>query len=297
MMIFSFPRFTSLSRFLCRRLPARPGKFRVQRFPNGELYLTLGSMVKRQHCVIVGSIAPPDPQLLSLLLLAHTLHKEGASQITLVLLYLAYDRQDKDVPAESMATPWLGNLLKASHVSRIITVDVHSQKAVQQLGVSVVSLSAAAILAPAIRRYGLTAATLVAPDRGALPVCRRLQQALGTAGPIAYFKKMRTHAGVTVSNLRGSVGYQAILVDDMLDTGGTLVQCAKKLRTTGVREIYVAVTQGLFTGEKWKQLWKLGVKHIWCTDTIPPSAAIQQEKRITVVSVAPLLLEQLRHTH
>ena len=108
-----------------------PGAFRIARFENGELHVHVETPVTAQHCVLLGSIAPPDEQLLSALLLAHTLKKEGARQVSAVFPYLGYARHDKDKPGQSMATAWAGSLVRASGCDRVITVDVHSEKTKQ----------------------------------------------------------------------------------------------------------------------------------------------------------------------
>jgi ribose-phosphate pyrophosphokinase len=130
----------------------RPGTFRVARFENGELHARVTTPVVGQHCVVLGSIAPPDEQFLSCLLLMHTLKKEGASQVSAVFPYLGYARHDKDQPGQSLATAWAGSLVKASGCDRLITVDVHSQEAKRLFPMPVVSLSPAGVFARAINR-------------------------------------------------------------------------------------------------------------------------------------------------
>jgi ribose-phosphate pyrophosphokinase len=106
----------------------QPRPFRIARFENGELHAHVETSVSAQRCLVLGSIAPPDERFLSVLLLAHTLKKEGARQVTAVLPYLGYARDDKDKPGQSMATAWAGSLVKASGCDRVITIDVHSER-------------------------------------------------------------------------------------------------------------------------------------------------------------------------
>lgn len=117
------------------------GQFRATRFENGELHLTLQTPVAKEDCLVLGSIAPPDENLLSALLLAHTLKKEGARRVTAILPYLAYARDDKNKPGESMATAWAGSLACASGIDEVMTVDVHSERAKGLFPISVLSLS------------------------------------------------------------------------------------------------------------------------------------------------------------
>jgi len=241
----------------------------------------------------LGSIAPPDEQLLSTLLLAHTLKKEGARKLTAVLPYLGYARHDKDKPGESIATAWVGSMVKASGFERVIAIDVHSEKAKSLFPVPVVSLSPAGIFAEAIAQYELAHATVVAPDEGAIGRCAAVKAAAGMVrGKIPYFEKHRTDAGIVHVGPMGEVGRQAVIVDDILDTGGTLISACEKLSQAGVEEIHVMVTHGLFTGTRWRDLFRLGVKRIYCTDSIPLPVRVDGG-HIVRLSILPVLVKEL----
>lgn len=293
MNLFTFEAFRAMAEVLAQSADLTLGRFRVARFENGELHTEIEAPVRNENCSVLGSIAPPDEQLLSTLLLAHTLKKEGARRVTALLPYLAYARDDKDKPRESLATAWAGALAQASGVDEVITVDVHSEKAKRLFPMSIRSLSPAMVFAEVLQRYGLTEATIVAPDEGAIGRCEAVQKAANMAsGKIPYFAKQRTAAGIAHAGPIGEVGRQAVIVDDILDTGGTLLSACKKLVEAGVEEITIMVTHGLFTGERWKQLRRLGVKRIFCTDSVPlPTGASGSD--IVRLSIAPLLAKEL----
>jgi ribose-phosphate pyrophosphokinase len=269
------------------------GRFQVARFENGELHVDVETRSTAEHCVVLGSIAPPDEQLLSILLLAHTLKKEGATKVTAVLPYLGYARHDKDKPGQSIATAWVGSLVKASGFDQVISVDVHSEKTERLFPVPVVSLSSAGAFAEAMTQYELANATVVAPDEGAISRCEAVKTAAGMApGKVPYFEKHRTETGIIHAGPIGEVGRQAVIIDDILDTGGTLVSACEKLSVAGVDEIDVMVTHGLFTGTRWKDLYRLGVKRIFCTDSVPLPAGVDGDD-IVRLSVIPLLAKEL----
>ncbi|MBZ5674961.1 MAG: ribose-phosphate diphosphokinase [Acidobacteriia bacterium] len=271
----------------------QPGTFRIARFENGELHARVDTSITAQHCAVLGSIAPPDEQLLSVLLLAHTLKKEGARQVTAVLPYLGYARDDKDKPGQSLATAWAGSLIQASGCDRVITVDVHSERTKTLFPVPLVSLSPAGVFAEAINRYGLADATVVAPDEGAISRCEAVRAAAGMRfSKIPYFEKHRTETGIIHSGPIGEVRHRAVIIDDILDTGGTLVSACEKLSKAGVEEIDVMVTHGLFTGTRWKDLYRLGVKRIFCTDSVPLPAGVDRQS-IVSLSIVRLLAKEL----
>jgi ribose-phosphate pyrophosphokinase len=288
--LFSFPDYKQIARALQVPGLTQGGQFHLTRYDNQELHAVVLGDVLGQNCSIVGSMAPPDEQMLSLMLLAHTLKQAGAGQITGVLPYLAYTRQDKVKDGESLATAWVGSLLKTSGFDRILTVDVHSERDQKLFSLPLISLSSAALFASAISNHGLMDATIVAADRGAIARCEAVKEAAGLpSGTTPYFEKRRTDQGIVHSGLIGEVRSRVIFVDDMLDTGGTLVSACERLKNAGVEEIYIFVTHGLFTGNRWQRLWSLGVRHIFCTDTVQPLTRVAEQVNITVLPVEPLL--------
>lgn len=293
MILFSLPEYRELARQIQILPSIEYGQFQVRRFDNQELHAAIQTPVARQHCFVLGSIAPPGEQALSLLLLAHTLKKEGAQRVTAFLPYLAYSRQDKDKPGESLGAAWMGSLLAASGVDEVLTVDAHSGRDHELFPIPLLSLSPAGLFATAIKSHRLEDAVFVAPDNGAIPRCEAVKAAAGMEiGETPYFEKRRTASGITHYGPIGAVGPRVVIVDDMLDTGGTLVSACEKLKQAKVEEIYILVTHGLFTGTRWMELWSLGVEHIFCTDTVPLRPEMDAT-RISVLPVWPLLREGL----
>jgi ribose-phosphate pyrophosphokinase len=293
MILFSFSAYENIARQLRTIASVQAGRFTVRRYDNQELYASVEGSVSGEHCVILGTIAPPDECLLSVALLAQTLKKEGADRITALLPYLAYSRQDKEKSGESLGTAWVGALLNSSRIDQVLTVDVHSERDKQLFPIPLISLSTAVLFADVIQNHQLTDATIVAPDNGAIDRCEAVKRAAGMPiGETPYFEKKRTEKGIIHHGPVGTVGARVVIVDDMIDTGGTLVSACEKLRAAGVQEIYILVTHGLFTGSSWQQLWSLGVRRIFCTDTVPLRSGIDAAN-VTVLSIVPLIRERL----
>lgn len=292
MLLFSLPHFERLGSILEELARLRHGRCTIDRFSNQELHAAIHTPVADTECLVLGSTAPPDENLLSTLLLGHTLRKEGARSVTAVLPYLGYARHDRMESGRSLGTAWVGALLRSSGVDRVVTVDVHSPMAQELFPIPLHSLSPAPVLAGEIPGLGLHEPTVVAPDEGALERCEAVRQAAGIARPVAYFVKRRTSEGLTHSMLHGDVGREAIVVDDILDTGGTLVSAGEGLRRAGTQTITVMATHGLFTGARWERLWALGVQRIYCTDTVPLAPRVASQP-VTVLSIAPLLAAHL----
>jgi ribose-phosphate pyrophosphokinase len=286
-LLFTFDSHDYMKNDTRKAFSAANGKFKLERFSNEEIHIALQDKVKDRKCYVLGSISPPDSNLFSFLALCHTLKKEKAASVTAVLPYFAYSRHDKNEPHKSHMIALIAQLLYDAGVNRIITVDVHSKEAERLFSGTLHSLSPAKLFAQEIQSHAMKDATVVAPDKGAIERCVRLSKELKNIDEIAYFIKQRTSKGISHSKLHGHVSECVIIVDDMLDTGGTLISCCKCLSRQGVKEIWIIVTHGLFTGNKWKQLWKLGVTRIYCTNTIPLAEYIR-DKRIVVLPISPI---------
>ena len=291
--LFTFGEFAHIGTSLQDLPGLKAGRMTLLRRANQEWHAEIQSAVAGEHCFILGSIAPPDAQMLSLLLLAHTLRQQGAARITGLLPYLGYAREDRIRPGQSLATRWAGALLHASAVDEVWSIDVHSQHDRELFPLPLKSLSPAALFADSLEKAGLSDAGFVAPDEGAIVRCKAVQGASGKrADEVAYFHKQRTATGITHHELIGGVHRRTIVVDDILDTGETLVSACQRLLEAGAEELYICVTHGLFTGARWQDLWSLPVKRIFCTDTNPGCASLA-DPRITTLRVGPLLRAQL----
>jgi ribose-phosphate pyrophosphokinase len=256
-----------------------------ERFANGELVLRLPRPVAGRRCILVGSVTPPEHRLVTLLLAADTLKRHGAARVSAVMPYLAYACQDRPEPQTSLACVWLGGLLRASGVDDVLTVDIHSGAAARLLGLPVSSLSSASLLASALHVHD--AAVGVAVDHGARTRASDLADALGSGHQVAWLDKRRTPEGVVHTALHGELGPHAVVVDDILDTGGTLVSCCRELRRHGVQTIDIAVTHGLFTADAWRELLELA-RAIHVTDTVP-EVTTRPTARVVVHRIAPWL--------
>ncbi len=262
----------------------------VGRFPNGELHAEVPARVDGRRCILVGSISPPVGNLERVTLIAHALRRAGARDVTALLPYLAYARQDHARPTESVGLSWVGGLLRASGVDSVVCVDVHGADAADVLGLALTSLSPAGLLAAALPNSWREEVTFVAPDEGAIDRCSAVARAAGVDRPIVWARKRRTPAGVEHLGIVGSPGRRVVVVDDILDTGGTLVSCCRQLRHAGVQQIGVIATHGLFTGEHWRAAISEGVQQIWITDTV---RSRRRPKQAEIVPVAPLLASLL----
>lgn len=293
MILFSSPQYDYYASKL-RKLPGwQRGLFSVSRYQNRELFIQVKTTVQGETCAILAETAPPDESLLSLLLLAHTLKKEGAKEIIAIIPYLGYSRHDRQETGRDLATLWLGESLQMSGVTEVVTIDAHSTIDSELFPIPIRSLSPAKVLAKALHPFPPDTTTIVAPDVGAIDNCENVRNALGKNVAIVHCEKKRSRGRVS-SLLNGKVQGHAVLVDDMIDTGRTLLECLKRLRSAGVRSSIVLVSHGVCSGSEWRKLLSRGVEHIYCTDTIPHARHLVSEK-ITVLPAVSVLVDYFKH--
>lgn len=262
--------------------------FSLKRFANKEIQLALHANVTNRSCLIIGSLAPPELHLLSFLALSHTLKKEGAKKVTACIPYLAYSRQENDESQKSQIAALLGKLLKASGIDEVYTVDVHSPRIKALFPLPIYSLSCASLFAKQLKCLPWDSYSFVAPDQGAIERCQEVASLVNGSREIVWVSKTRHARGVSHSSISGKIQKRVVIIDDILDTGQTLISCCKKLKGEGAREIIVMVTHGLFSGSAWNKLWELGVKKIYCTDTIPLPKTVSKEGRIVVLPITTI---------
>jgi ribose-phosphate pyrophosphokinase len=268
------------------------GGWRAGRFADGELWLELDDSVAGRECVVLGSLAPPAEQGLLVLLLAHTLKRAGAGAVRALMPYLGYARQDSAEPQQSLGAAWAGSLLEAAGVDEVATIDVHSAAAQACFPLPVVSLSPASLFARKLMSGADRNLSVVAPDEGAVERCRAVAEAAGIKAPVAHLRKRRDAGGVVHGALIGPVLPRAVLVDDILDTGGTLLSACRELRRAGVEEISIMATHGVFSGDRWRELPDAGARRIVVTDSLP-DVRTRAGEMVEVLSVRSLLMEAL----
>lgn len=289
MIIYSLPEL----KYLAKNLDWQQGKCKFDRFPNGEWYACIEEKVSGKKCAILGAFTPPDENLLKSLVLAHTLKKEGAKKVLMILPYFAYARHDKNKQYESFITDLVGKISAVSGFDKIITIDIHSKKAEALMKVTVLNISPVDLFLSQLNKSDLAKVTIIAPDEGALDRAEKFREAAGVSLPVTYFKKTRVKGKIVHSEIVGELSANVIIVDDILDTGGTLLSCAKELKRKGVKKITVVVTHGLFSGKKWQKLFELNVKKIITTDSTPTSLRMKN-KKIKVVSCVALLAKIIK---
>ncbi|HSE29556.1 MAG TPA: ribose-phosphate diphosphokinase [Candidatus Saccharimonadales bacterium] len=261
------------------------GEAKAERYKNGELHVLIASNVSDENCIIVGSAAPPDEQLIRLCMFANALKNSGAKTVCAFLPYLGYGRQDKPKPNEAHGVELIGAMLKLAGIDKIVTFDVHSKLDESLIGLPLVSLSSAQIFVDEIKEFGWDEFVVVAPDEGAIERAKSFAGLM--SAPVVHFVKKRFD-GVSQLELVGNALPRAVIVDDIIDTGSTLVSACDALRAKGVSEILVVATHGLFSSKIWEQAFVTGVVKIVTSDSTPQAVA-QRHEQVKITSLAPVV--------
>lgn len=263
----------------------------VSQFANQEYSLKIEALIQGQKCTVLGSLTAPADQSLQLLLLLHTLRKAGVVRLALFSPYLGYQRQDRLDVGLSHGLQWADAMLHAAGVQQIVTIEPHNQQSLMTLQVPVVSYSAEYIFEQEMAHFVDLGFGFIFPDAGAALRYHWVLERFPAATQ-GYFTKSRLHGMVELQAFQGKVGRKVIIYDDILDSGQTLVQVCIALRQLGVEEIVVFVTHAFFHGQAWNDLWNLGVKALYCTDSVPAAHQIKH-LQIYVKSTAYLLQKSI----
>ncbi len=265
--------------------------FFVEQFENQEFILKLSSSVLDKKCLVIGSLLAPTEQAMSLLLLLHTLVQEQAAQVVLYAPYLGYQRQDLHKIGKSQGLLWADAMLHATGIQGIVTVESHCENLLPSLQVPVITQSVETIFDLDMANLVSVGFTFVFPDFGAVERSAWISE-LFPAVSQGYFFKKREHGTIELCNFQGKIGRKIIIYDDILDSGQTLIQVCIALKQMHVDEIVIFVAHAFFHGAAWNDLWSLGVKILFCTNSAPQVNQMYHPQ-IRVRSIMPLLQKYL----
>lgn len=297
--IFSGSAHPDLANEICANLGIPLAPVEIDRFSNDCLQIQLQDNCREKDIFIVQPLVPPvQEHLMELLLMLDAARGASAARITAVIPHYAYARSDKkDQPRISIGGRLVADLLATSGANRVLTLQLHAPQVHGFFSVPVDHLNALGVLADHFQKTDLSNSIIVSPDLGNAKAATAFARSLGI--PVAAGSKRRlADDTVVIDTIVGNVeGKHAIVLDDEIATGGSIVQLLEALRERGVERVSVACTHGLFTGKAIERLGSdPGIDEIVTTNTVP----IPAEKRLpnmTVLSIAPLMAETIRRIH
>ncbi|OGL53888.1 hypothetical protein A3K55_01635 [Candidatus Shapirobacteria bacterium RBG_13_44_7] len=274
----------------------------VTSFADGEIRVTIPVTMRRQEVFIIQSTsAPVNNNLMELLLMVDAAKRASAEEVTAIIPYFGYSRQDrKDQPRVPISAALVAKLIKVAGTRRILTLDVHSEQQQGFFDGPWDNLYGSYTLIPAIKKMKIKNLVVASPDKGGVPRAVTYARLLDAEGIAIVYKERDTKLANHCESL-GLIGdvknKKILLVDDMADTTGTIVSAAKLLKSRGAKEIYVAVTHGPFSPPALERISSAPIKKWWVTDTILHPAEIKNHPRVKVVSVATLLAKAINRIY
>jgi len=297
--IFTGNAHPALAKEICAELRVPLGKAQVGRFPDGEVRLQIQENVRGADVfVIQPTCRPVNDNLVELLVMLDALSRASASRITAVMPYFAYARQDrKDRPRVPISSKLVADLLTSAGADRVLALELHAGQIQGFFDIPVDHLYATPVTVAYFRRLRLKNLVVVSPDTGGVERARAFAKRMSI--PLAIVDKRRQDAHVVeVFNVIGDVeGKTCLLVDDMIDTGGTLVQSAKALKEKGALKVYACCTHGVFAGNAIQRICESPLEQVVATNSIPLSPEGEQCGKIKVLSVGGLLADAIRSIH
>ncbi len=272
----------------------------VGSFSDGEIQVEFRENVRGMDVFVIQSTCQPvNDNIMELLVMIDALKRASASRVTAVMPYYGYARQDRKVASRAPITAKLiADIITAAGADRVLTLDLHAGQIQGFFDIPVDHLYASPIMAEAIKAdLSISECTIVSPDAGGVERARAFAKRLGANLAIIDKRRSKPNESVVMHVIGDVAGRDAIILDDMVDTAGTLVKGAAALEQAGARSIYASCTHPVLSGQAVERITDSSIKKLYITDTIPSDEKVAKCSKLHVESVAPLLGEAISRIH
>ena len=287
--LFASSQSTELAQKIAVKYGVELGTVRKNIFSDGEFQVSFEESIRGRRIFLIGSTMPPNDNLMEMLLMIDAAKRASARHITAVMPYFGWARQDrKDKPRVPIAAKLVAKILQAAGATRIMTMDLHADQIQGFFEIPVDHLYASTILLPYIERLNLSDITIASPDMGGSKRAYAYSKFLKSEVVICYKQRKKANV-ISHMELIGNVeGRNVIIVDDMVDTAGTLTKAADLMMEKGALSVRAITTHAILSGEAYDRIEKSSLQELIVTDTIPLK---QTSSKIKVVSCAPLFAD------
>jgi ribose-phosphate pyrophosphokinase len=288
-----------LTAAICAELGIEAAEAETHRFGEGTLFVRVLENVRGRHVYVVQStVYPTNDNVMELLFWLDACSRASAASVTAVVPYFSYGKGDKkDEPRVSIRARVVADAIEAAGADRVVTMDLHAPQIQGFFKIPVDDLYALPYLCEAIRGLGLEDPVVVSPDAGYAKMARSYSSRLGAGFALADKARPGHGEDVEVLELIGDVaGRDAVIVDDFVASGGTLIEAAEELVARGARSVSAAATHGLFSGDAGERIDASPIGRLIITDTVE-TQPVPLAAKVQVISVAPLFAEAIRRIH
>jgi ribose-phosphate pyrophosphokinase len=297
--IFTGSANSALSEAIAGHLGIPLGRAHLARFSDGEIWFQIQDNVRGADVFVVQPTCPPvNENLMELLIMLDAFKRASASRITAVMPYYGYGRQDrKDKPRVPISAKLVADLLSAAGTNRILTMDLHASQIQGFFNIPVDHLFAAPVIMDYVSRLKLPKLTVVSPDAGGVERARAYAKRLEAT--LAIVDKRRESPNVAeVHHVVGDVeGRTALIVDDLVDTGGTLAKVTQAIKNAGAREVLASSSHAVLSGKAIEKINESQLSKLLVTDSIPLSEEKRRCEKIVVLPIADLMAKAIRNIH
>jgi len=301
LVLFSGNGNKSLSEAISKKLNLKLGDSKVERFSDGEISVKIKENVRGMDVFLIQPTSPPAHEnLMELVIMVDALKRSSASRITAVIPYYGYARQDRRVRSERVpiSAKVVADILERSGIDRVLTVELHSEQIQGFFDIPVDNVYGTRVIHDDIIKQKLNDILVVSPDVGGVVRSRALAKVLDLSDLAIIDKRRDEDNQSEVMNVIGEVkGKDCVLVDDMVDSAGTLCNAAGALKDRGARKVYAYIVHPVLSGDATKKINKSKLDQLVVTDTIPLSDSAKACKKIRVISLAPTLAEAIRRVN
>lgn len=288
----------ALAQKIAKKLGIKLAEARVSRFSDSEIDVQiLENMRGRDAYLIQGTNPPTNDHLMELLILIDALKRSSAGTITVVIPYYGYARQDRKAKGrEPITAKLVADLIQTAGAHRVIAIELHSGQIQGFFNIPADNLTTANLIAQDILAKKKKNIALVSPDIGGTYRARTLQKRIGCPLLVLEKRRQKANQSEVLTVIGEPKGKTCFIIDDMIDTGGSVCNATETLLQNGAQEVYVYCTHGIFSGPALERIQKSKIQEIVCTDTLPLSEEAKKIKKIRQISVADLLAEAIRRT-
>ncbi|HEX6204047.1 MAG TPA: ribose-phosphate pyrophosphokinase [Thermoanaerobaculia bacterium] len=299
MKVFSGRAHPALAAEICEYLNLAPGEVSSYNFSDGEIFCQIGENVRGSDVFVVQPTSQPvNDNLMELLILLDAFKRSSASRVTAVVPYYGYARQDKkDQPRVPITSKLVADLISRAGADRVLTMDLHAAQIQGFFDVPVDHLFAAPVFIDAVRQMAIPDLVIVSPDAGGVERARAVAKRLGTG--LAIVDKRRTGPNeAEVMNVIGEVrGMNALIIDDIIDTAGTLVKTVQALKDKGGERVLAVGVHGVLSGPAIARIEESPLEAVFVTNTTPLDDKLRRSSKLKPLSVSSLLGEAIRRIH
>lgn len=297
--IFSGRAHPALTAEICEYLNLAAGKVTAYNFSDGEIFCQIEENVRGSDVFVVQPTCQPvNENLVELLVMLDAFKRSSASRVTAVVPYYGYARQDKkDQPRVPITSKLVADLLSRAGADRLLTMDLHAAQIQGFFDIPVDHLFAAPVVLDAIRELDVPNLMIVSPDAGGVERARAIAKRLNAGLAIVDKRRVSPNEAEVLHVIGDVSGRDVLILDDIIDTAGTLIKTVEALRSHGARQVFAVGVHGVLSGPALERLENSDIQGVMVTNTTPLEEKLEQCSKIQPLSVAPLLGEAIRRIH